>query len=193
MGRLREYTYEVCKGCTVMAKNLPPLKPGDRFEGANTVVAPSEKWLDDACRQGFIRSVRLTNEPVKDTLGEDSPGREVGPAVPHTIDIDRPTPSKQSPVVIPLPQTPPANEIGRQTDPGTGITQTVSRPDVNPVGDPISQVTSIWTLDPGGLRTKSLAELNVMVQERDKGVAPFSAATDAIALLSRDFKPAPSA
>lgn len=52
----------------------------------------------------------------------------------------------------------------------------------------IQQKTSLWDADPATLQDKDLEALNVMIQELDSKVEPFSEKAAAIAWLSQDFE-----
>ena len=57
-----------------------------------------------------------------------------------------------------------------------------------PVEDKIEgKKGSVWILDPDGLRSKSLEELNVMVIERQPELEPFETYQEAVAWLSQDY------
>ena len=49
-------------------------------------------------------------------------------------------------------------------------------------------ITSLWAIDPDGLRSMSLDQLNVMIMERDDKVEPFEDLEEAIAWLSQDYE-----
>lgn len=59
--------------------------------------------------------------------------------------------------------------------------------EVTPVTAVAKAAESIWTLDPKGLKGKTLDQLNAMILERDPAVAPFEDAKEARAHLSQHY------
>lgn len=170
--------YRVRPGCAI-SSNAGLLKPGTVFssEGWNPVS------IESNLKTGHIEKVSGSMAPVNDGVVEDAPGRERRPALPGAETAEGP---KLSP-------PPPVRTVSVSNGSGINVEQSEpsepqTRREVEIAGR-IEHAPSRWTLDPETLKGKDLEQLNVMVKERDENERPFETVPEAVAFLSRDFKP----
>lgn len=126
-------------------------------------------WLNDALRQGFVEVAR---DPTAETRAEN-PG-VVTPPVLKANDQSKDDKATTTPAPVNLGSGGPAGVTVKVTDP--------TRP-----AEP-KAAQGIWNLDPAALQGRDIANLNVLVKERDPSVAEFTTVEEAIAWLSQDFK-----
>jgi hypothetical protein len=170
----KDYKWKVADGCSVL---------DDKAGATGTLLRPGtilnndhfdEQWLVDQAKNNIIKPV------VK---------------VEQIADRDEPPPVSQPGVVPPIPVGGSSDGDGSKVssepariNTGAGG-PTITSGTTPPAGaEPVQQEGSIWNLDPAGLQSKTLEQLNVMVGERDAQAQPFETTAEAIAWLSRDFK-----
>lgn len=94
--------------------------------------------------------------------------------------------SRYAPGVDPAVPTMSEDEQGVKTSAGDVHGRSLTKGPANPA----RVENSPWTLDPDGLKGKSLDELNVLIQERaQEDIQPMDTVEEAVAFLSQDYAP----
>lgn len=170
--------YKVCQGGVVAitmagAQQDRLFRPGEYLPDG-----VPQKAIESHIKSGYVVAVNQEGPPEQALLVENPPGQDLGPAVSAGGDINdkskRDNLDKQVFTTVP--------ERSSAGSPGNVMQTTSKKP-----AAPVTQVRSLWNLDPALLKSKTIDQLNVMVQERDNAVEPFSTTPEAVAFLSQDF------
>lgn len=187
-------TYKVANKCSIMSGGKTNI-----VLNAGTVITPevaaqyglTDKMLDEHLRSGYLIDYNVVIDPYEARFATP-PGVTTEDAVRIKPDQAIQTAGRAEDVVSmagPKDTTPRISPQETQPVVGPGqIEQTVQT--VPASRTPGMPQVSIWTMDPAVLVGKSLAELNVMISERNPQIDPMQSINDAVHLLSMDYIPA---
>lgn len=158
--------FRVKQGVTV----IPPVGP--RIKAGQFLDIRNEKWtrkqIEQKLAEGFIEDTSPDAAALADNPVELPPG------------VERPTPLPTGEKVMGV-------IVERGSEPPR---------DLNPIrietkdkAKPVTQLQSVWIMNPANLEGLDLNQLNIMVAERDPHVKPFDTVEEAKSQLTKDFKP----
>lgn len=173
--------YRVRQGCSVIAPDGATLLPGGTLLPVGH-ASFDEKFIKDSLRERMIEPAHNAAEDARVAAPNVEPPKVALAGSGSSDPMES----------IDLRSVPKGNDaLGVSVSGGASTTTTAPNSGLEAglrTTDPITP-DSVWNLDPAILTDKSLEQLNVMVLERDKGIAQFADADEARAWLSQDYKP----
>lgn len=186
----------VSPGCTIRLPAGVVLKGSQRPTLTQGMVLPDNVFTPpqraEHLKSGFAKVVNVSDQPDPAALPksiENRPGEKAAPPISSGDGA-----KGSDPVIIkdqPTGLAASGGEIPDVSDQGAGVsaspTSVVPQPipgaKIDGAGSPVSK----WIFDPATLVGKPVAELNILIKERDPAVEAFETPEEAIAFLSQDY------